>query len=265
MTKPSVPMPAVAPTEPTPRQQGVLAALAGKALCDNPFAAHAHESVEKFQDDVEWRTGWWEMQGRLSSARPMSEDTPTRRTDAATDKGLFHDVEVIAAGRDEGTPELSKRVETYRTIAITGMDGDGRREQQLVRRTSDLMKRMSDSGLLSPDEAAAGRKFRADFEIGKLGGLHAPDIRRLPGCGEADLSVRAERARQDVGDAIDALGGFGSPQGQAAWWVLGLQMSLREYSAKKIFGAGRAVDEKHAAGVVSCACAMLMRHYGLEE
>ena len=64
-------------------------------------------------------------------------------------------------------------------------------------------------------------------------------------------------ARRRVGDAITLLGGHGSLPSSAAWFVLGVGLSVKEWARRVRFGQGRALGEEVARGIVIAALAVL--------
>jgi hypothetical protein len=65
-------------------------------------------------------------------------------------------------------------------------------------------------------------------------------------------------------DAMQALGGIGSPAGSCVWHVVGLQRSVREWAIRQGWG-GRSVDQKAAAGILIAALGVLAAHFGYGE
>ena len=71
---------------------------------------------------------------------------------------------------------------------------------------------------------------------------------RLPGgSGPGDLTEAQVDARRRVGQALDALGGLGSPAGSCVWHVVGLQRSIREWAMRQGWG-GRPVASSRRRG-----------------
>jgi hypothetical protein len=68
-------------------------------------------------------------------------------------------------------------------------------------------------------------------------------------------------ARRLVGNALDALGGLGSPGGSCVWHILGLQRSIREWAMRQGWG-GRPVRVEQAQGILVAALGVLAGHYG---
>jgi hypothetical protein len=107
----------------------------------------------------------------------------------------------------------------------------------------------------------AARDFQASFIVAQLDPLRAMPILRVPGTGgEPDLSERQLHARRRVHEALQALGGHGSPVASCAWFVLGYQLSLRQWALRQRWG-GRVVRPDQAMGVLVAALAVLGAHY----
>ena len=91
-----------------------------------------------------------------------------------------------------------------------------------------------------------------------------PLIRLPGGGGAADFTDAQLEARRRIGNALDALGGFGSPAGSCVWHVVGLQRSIREWAMRQGW-SGRPINEKQAQGILIAALGTLAGHYGYEK
>ena len=69
-------------------------------------------------------------------------------------------------------------------------------------------------------------------------------------------------ARRRVLNALDVLGGIDSPSGSIAWHVVGLEVSLRTWSAQQGWN-GRLVSAPIACGILVAALGTLANHFGL--
>ena len=65
------------------------------------------------------------------------------------------------------------------------------------------------------------------------------------------------------GDAVEALGGLGSPAGSCVWHVVGLQHSIREWAMRQGWG-GRPARIEQAHGILVAALGVLAGHYGYD-
>jgi hypothetical protein len=129
-------------------------------------------------------------------------------------------------------------------------------------RLVDTLGRMLKSGTIDQAMHDTGRDFQAAFIIAQLDPLRALPILRVPGTGrEPDLNERQLHARRRVQDAMQALGGHGSPTGSWAWHVLGCQRSIREWAMRQGWG-GRSLHVQQAQGIALAALDLLARHFG---
>jgi hypothetical protein len=85
---------------------------------------------------------------------------------------------------------------------------------------------------------------------------------RLPGGISDDLSERSLDARRRVAAALNALGGHDSAAGSCAWYVVGLEMSVREWAMRQGWG-GRPVPPPQAQGMLVATLSVLAGHLGL--
>jgi hypothetical protein len=84
----------------------------------------------------------------------------------------------------------------------------------------------------------------------------------MPGSTSDKVSNRQLNARRRVFAALDALGGQDSPAGSCVWFVVGLEMSVREWAQRQGWG-GRPVHGPVAQGILLGALGMLFVHFGL--
>jgi len=139
-------------------------------------------------------------------------------------------------------------------------DPDGR--PVVHHRTVDTIGRMLRSGTITKPMHDAARDFEATFTIARFDSVVCMALDRIPGSGSAaDLTDAQVDARRRVGEAIDALGGLGSPAGSCVWHVVGLQRSIREWSMRQGW-AGKSIGEKQAHGILVAALGVLAGYYG---
>ena len=139
-------------------------------------------------------------------------------------------------------------------------DPDGR--PVVHHRVVDTIGRMLRAGNITREMCDAARDFAATFTIARFDPVVCMSLDRLPGSSNlADLTDAQVDARRRVGEAIDALGGLGSPADGCVWHVVGMQRSIREWSMRQGWG-GRPIGEKQAHGILVAALGMLARHYG---
>ena len=139
-------------------------------------------------------------------------------------------------------------------------DPDGR--PVVHHRTVDTLGRMLRAGTISKDMHDAARDFQAAFTIARFDSILCMPLVRLSGSsGELRLSEAQLDARRRVGEALDALGGLGSPAGSCVWHIVGLQRSIREWAMRQGWG-GRPVRIEQAQGILVAAVGVLAGYYG---
>ena len=81
-------------------------------------------------------------------------------------------------------------------------------------RTVDTLGIMLRAGTITKDMHDAARDFQAQFTIARFDVVRCMPLVRLPGgSGPGDFTDAQVDARRRVGDALEALGGLGSPAG----------------------------------------------------
>ena len=139
-------------------------------------------------------------------------------------------------------------------------DPDGR--PVVHHRTVDTLGRMLRADTISKDMHDAARDFQAAFTIACFDTIRCMPLVRLPGSSaELRLTETQLDARRRVGEALDALGGLGSPAGSCVWHVVGLQCSIREWAMRQGWG-GRPVRIEQAQGILVAALGVLAAYYG---
>jgi len=121
-----------------------------------------------------------------------------------------------------------------------------------------MLERMERRGDIGRRERHAGEEFGRLFRLAHLDPLRAAGIVREGG-GSAGPHG-SERARRRIVAAMDALGGHGSPCATAAWFVLGCEMSLRQWSLREGW-AGKPIREQVAKGILVGALGILAEHF----
>ncbi len=130
------------------------------------------------------------------------------------------------------------------------------------RRAVDALGMMLANGTITPQMHEAGCIFRTLFRSAALDSIATTQFVRVGGATADTMSVRQVDARRRVARAMDALGGHGSPAGSALWFVVGLEMSIREWSARQGW-AGRPVPQPIAGGMLVAGLGILAMHFGL--
>ena len=142
-------------------------------------------------------------------------------------------------------------------------DPDGR--PVVHHRTVDTLGIMLRAGTITKDMHDAARDFQAQFTIACYDTLVCMRFRRDPSKGNrAELTETQIDARRRVNEAMDALGGLGSPAGGCVWHVVGLQRSIREWAMRQGWG-GKPVRVERAQGILIAALGSLAGHYGYEK
>jgi len=124
-----------------------------------------------------------------------------------------------------------------------------------------MLGRMERRGDIGSRERHAGEEFSRLFQLAHLDPLRAADIVR-EGRGNGAGPHGSERARRRIVAAMDALGGHGSPCATAAWFVLGCELSMREWAMREGWG-GRPLREEVAKGTLVGALGVLAKHFGV--
>jgi hypothetical protein len=130
------------------------------------------------------------------------------------------------------------------------------------RRAVDTLRLMLANGNITPQMHEAGCIFRTLFRSAAIDSMSTSQLIRLPGSTADRLSNRQMDARRRVLAALDALGGNDSPAGSCVWFVVGLEMSVREWAARRGW-SGRPVPQPIAGGIIVAALGILAMHFGL--
>src|SRR5215472_9985684 len=113
---------------------------------------------------------------------------------------------------------------------------------------------MARRGVISDEAVAAAERFRSDFQTAALQALRAAQMRERTGTTllPQDISFRAERARQRIYEAIQAVG---QPGGSCLWHVVGLEESRKRWVTEF------PLHPESASGVLIGALGTLEAHY----
>ena len=133
-------------------------------------------------------------------------------------------------------------------------------------RTVDTLALMLRNRTITEAMHDAGQQFSQDFARAFGSGVASPKLDGLPG-GTAPGQMMVERnagAARAVRDALDAVGGHGSPAGSALWFVAGLGQSVREWALRQGW-AGKAISLHEAKGILIAGLGMLARYYGYDR
>jgi hypothetical protein len=133
-------------------------------------------------------------------------------------------------------------------------------------RTVDTLALMLRNGSITGAMHDAGQQFSQDFARAFGSGVASPKLDGLPG-GTAPGQMMVERnasAARAVRDALEAVGGSGSPAGSALWFVAGLGQSVREWALRQGW-AGKAISLHEAKGILIAGLGVLARYYGYDR
>lgn len=129
-------------------------------------------------------------------------------------------------------------------------------------RVEGLLARLERHGDIGVRERMAGEEFRRLFHLAALDPLRAADMgQRMPTSifGEPHSSARAH-TRLNL--ALDVLGGLHSPCGTCAWFVLGLDLSMRDWALREGWGS-RPLRPEVAKGTLIGTLGVLAKHFGV--
>jgi hypothetical protein len=132
-------------------------------------------------------------------------------------------------------------------------------------RAVDTLQIMERRGSITPAMRQAGEDFRTRFAVAQLDPLRALDTAHLriaelgPNPDPGAPGARIEAARTTVWQAIQAVGGIGSPAGSCPWHVLGWQRNLRQWALEQGW-SGRRVSPEAASGILIAALGALESH-----
>ena len=148
------------------------------------------------------------------------------------------------------------RVERSRETVADAAGGIGR--PYLAEGLLGMLERR---GQISRAQRQAGEQFGEWFRIAQLDPLRAADFgQRIPS-GLPTTGVAIEHARARVNAALDATGGIGSPCGCAAWYILGLELTVAEFARREGW-SGRPMRHETAKHLLFGALSVLAAHFG---
>ncbi len=130
------------------------------------------------------------------------------------------------------------------------------------RRAVDTLGLMLANGNITEQMHEAGCIFRTLFRSAAIDSMSTSQLIRLPGSTADRLSNRQIDARRRVLAAMDALGGHDSPAGSCIWFVVGLEMSVREWAMRQGW-SGRPVHSPVAQGILVAGLGTLASHFRL--
>ena len=133
-------------------------------------------------------------------------------------------------------------------------------------RTVDTLALMLRNGSITGAMHDAGQQFSQDFARAFASGVASNRFDGLPvGTSPGQMMIEKNAcAARAVRDALEAVGGSGSPAGSALWYVAGLGMSVRDWSIR-LGWSGKAMSKEEGKGILIAALGMLARYYGYER
>lgn len=130
-------------------------------------------------------------------------------------------------------------------------------------RTVDTLALMLRNRTITGAMHDAGQQFSQDFARAFGSGMVTARLDGMPG-GTAPGEMMIERnagAARAIRQALDAVGGSGSPAGSALWYVAGLGLSVRDW-ALRLGWSGKAMSKEEGKGIFIAALGVLARYYG---
>jgi hypothetical protein len=127
-------------------------------------------------------------------------------------------------------------------------------------RVESLLARLERHGDIGYRERLAGEDFQRLFRIAQLDPLHAADMGQPREARPAGSHGDAAWARRKLHRALDTLGGLDSPCGACAWYVLGLELSMRDWALRGAWN-GKPCRREVAKGTLIGALGILAKHF----
>ena len=166
-----------------------------------------------------------------------------------------------AAGEDLSKPSSWRLQHGGFDDGVRGADPDNG-TPILHRRAIDSLGVLLANDTITAQMHEAGVVFRTLFQRAAFERIRTMPLLRIAGSTADPLTESQAVAREKVVRAIDALGGFASPSGSIAWYVIGLEQTIREWSLRQGWG-GRAMNPAQAQGALLGALGVLSVHFGL--
>lgn len=200
------------------------------------------------------------LQGEIASIRIQIATTDIRRqTEKKTlDAAWFHRAKTALRLKQQKLAQVpGGRVGEWVSEAE---EGTSYRTEHF--RTVDSLGLLMRNGAITAQMHDVGQDFSRIFVFAQLSSAGSPPLDRIPGGHWQDtMTERCAWARKRLGQALDAVGGIGSPGGCAVWHVAGLGQSVREWSAQEGWN-GRTLNQYEAKGILVGALGVLAVHYG---
>ena len=129
-------------------------------------------------------------------------------------------------------------------------------------RVESLLERLERHGDIGHRERLAGEEFQRLFRLAHLDPLRAGNMMESVHHPGARPGINAAFAQRQVNLSLDAIGGLDSPCGACAWFVLGVELSMRDWAMRKGW-AGKPIRQEVAKGVLLGTLGSLAKHFGL--
>jgi hypothetical protein len=128
-------------------------------------------------------------------------------------------------------------------------------------RVEGLLARLERHGDIGPRERMAGEEFGRLFQLAALDPLRAADMGQRVQA-QTGGPHNSAWAHGKLNLALDALGGLHSPCGTCAWFILGLELSMRDWALREGWG-GRPIRPEVAKGTLLGTLGVLAKHFGV--
>ena len=150
-------------------------------------------------------------------------------------------------------------------FSAPGYDADPETGAVVVhRRAIDTLGVMLAHGTITEEMHDAGRLFRGLFHTASLDSMVTSQLIRMAGDSDVTLNDRQIMARRRLAEALDALGGQNGSAASCAWFVIGLEYSVREWAMRHGW-AGRRLAPAVANGILVATLSVLAGHFGLMQ
>lgn len=163
-------------------------------------------------------------------------------------------------GDDDIAPTLERRAHDMverSAQQVADVDGAVGDPWQAQSRLGKLEAR----GSITAPQRQAGEHFARLFALAALDPIQAADMGRISGAGSRMIHRGSIRARRQVNEALDALGGLSAPLGSCAWFVLGCDHSVQQWAQREGWN-GRPINKQVATGILISALSILAKHFG---
>ena len=166
----------------------------------------------------------------------------------------------------QGREDLSKPSKwrlQHGNFTAPGFDADPETGAVVVhRRAVDTLGAMLANGSITHEMHDAGQLLRGLFRSATFDSMSTSQLIRVARDSGVGLSERQMEARRRIAAALDALGGQDGSAASCAWFVIGLEYSVREWAMRHGW-AGRTLAPAVANGILVATLTVLAGHFGL--